>query len=69
MWGHRQTPNAVHKNEGYGTHYRYAHDEPQAYAAGQTYLPEAMTAAGVHFYQPNRHPHILCSVFHRHEKR
>jgi len=23
-------------------------------AAGQTYLPEAMTAAGIHFYQPNR---------------
>jgi len=50
----RNAPTAVHKNEGYGTHYRYAHDEPQAYAAGQTYLPEAMTAAGVHFYQPNR---------------
>ena len=50
----RNAPTAVHKNEGYGTHYRYTHDEPQAYAAGQTYLPEAMTAAGVHFYQPNR---------------
>ena len=50
----RNAPTAVHKNEGYGTHYRYAHDEPQAYAAGQTYLPEAMTAAGVHFYQQNR---------------
>ena len=50
----RNAPTAVHKNEGYGTHYRYAHDEPQAYAAGQTYLPEAMTAAGAHFYQPNR---------------
>ena len=50
----RNAPTAVHKNEGYGTHYRYAHDEPQAYAAGQTYLPEAMTAAGIHFYQPNR---------------
>lgn len=44
----RNAPAAVHKNEG------YAHDEPQAYAAGQTYLPEAMTAAGIHFYQPNR---------------
>ena len=44
----RNAPTAVHKNEGYGTHYRYAHDEPQAYAAGQTYLPEAVTAAGIH---------------------
>ena len=42
----RNAPTAVHKNEGYGAGYRYAH--------GQTYLPEAMTAAGVHFYQPNR---------------
>ena len=50
----RNAPTAVHKNEGYGAGYRYAHDEPQAYAAGQTYLPEAMTAAGIHFYQPNR---------------
>ena len=50
----RNALTAVHKNEGYGTHYRYAHDEPQAYAAGQTYLPEAMTVAGIHFYQPNR---------------
>ena len=50
----RNALTAVHKNEGYGTHYRYAHDEPQAYVAGQTYLPEAMTAAGIHFYQPNR---------------
>ena len=50
----RNAPTAVHKNEGYGTHYRYAHDEPQAYAVSQTYLPEAMTAAGIHFYQPNR---------------
>ena len=48
----RNAPTAVHKNEGYGTHYRYAHDEPQAYAAGQSYLPAEMH--GIRFYYPNR---------------
>lgn len=47
----RNAPTAVHEQEGYGSGYRYAHDEPQAYAAGQTYLPEAMSA--VRFYHPN----------------
>ena len=27
---------------GYGRDYRYAHDEPDAYAAGERYLPEGM---------------------------
>ena len=44
----------LYKAGGDGALYTDAHDEPQAYAAGQTYLPEAMTAAGVYFYQPNR---------------
>ena len=44
----------LYKAGGDGALYTDAHDEPQAYAAGQTYLPEAMTAAGVDFYQPNR---------------
>lgn len=35
---------------GYGTEYRYAHDEPDAYAAGQSYLPEGMEGPG--WYQP-----------------
>ena len=48
----RNAPTAVHKNEGYGAGYRYAHDEPQAYAAGQTYLPAEMH--GIRFYYPNR---------------
>ena len=30
------------KELGYGRAYRYAHDEPEAYAAGETYLPEGM---------------------------
>ena len=48
----RNAPTAVHKNEGYGAGYRYAHDEPQAYAAGQSYLPAEMH--GIRFYYPNR---------------
>ncbi len=48
----RNAPTAVHKNEGYGAGYRYAHDEPQAYAAGQTYLPAEMH--DIRFYHPNR---------------
>jgi putative ATPase len=30
--------------------YRYAHDEPDAYAAGETYLPDGMEEPG--WYQP-----------------
>jgi putative ATPase len=30
------------KEIGYGKDYRYAHDEPGAYAAGERYLPEQM---------------------------
>ncbi|GKS69261.1 recombination protein MgsA [Nitrosomonas sp. PY1] len=38
------------KQIGYGDHYRYAHDCPDAYAAGENYFPEGMPA--VNFYQP-----------------
>ena len=44
----------LYKAGGDGALYTDAHDEPQAYAAGQTYLPDAMLQAGIHFYQPNR---------------
>ena len=30
------------KELGYGNRYRYAHDEPEAYAAGQDYFPEGL---------------------------
>jgi putative ATPase len=30
------------KDLGHGHAYRYAHDEPHAYAAGESYLPEGM---------------------------
>ncbi|MDO4643224.1 MAG: replication-associated recombination protein A [Cardiobacteriaceae bacterium] len=48
----RNAPTHIHQSEGYGTGYRYAHDEAQAYAAGQTYLPNEM--AEIRFYYPNR---------------
>lgn len=38
------------KNLGYGHGYRYAHDEADAYAAGERYLPDDMP--GVRFYEP-----------------
>jgi putative ATPase len=38
------------KELGYGRAYRYAHDEPNAYAAGETYLPEGMDEPG--WYRP-----------------
>ncbi len=46
----RNAPTALMKNLGYGKDYRYAHDEPEAYSAGQTYLPEGMPAPG--WYKP-----------------
>jgi putative ATPase len=38
----RNAPTKLMKELGYGHEYRYAHDEPNAYAAGETYLPEGM---------------------------
>jgi putative ATPase len=38
------------KELGYGKLYRYAHDEPYAYAAGENYLPEGVPEQG--WYQP-----------------
>ena len=35
---------------GFGREYRYAHDEPEAYAAGENYFPEGMQE--VSWYQP-----------------
>lgn len=46
----RNAPTRLMKELGYGKLYRYAHDEPEAYAAGETYLPEGM--AEPHWYQP-----------------
>jgi putative ATPase len=46
----RNAPTKLMKELGYGKLYRYAHDEPDAYAAGETYLPEGMKEPG--WYQP-----------------
>lgn len=46
----RNAPTKLMKKLGYGHDYRYAHDEPNAYAAGETYLPDGMPAPD--WYQP-----------------
>jgi len=46
----RNAPTRLMKDLGYGKGYRYAHDEPQAYAAGERYLPDGMPE--VSFYEP-----------------
>ncbi len=46
----RNAPTKLMKELGYGKEYRYAHDEPGAYAAGENYLPEELE--GTRFYQP-----------------
>lgn len=46
----RNAPTKLMKELGYGKTYRYAHDEPHAYAAGENYLPEGMESP--HWYQP-----------------
>lgn len=38
----RNAPTRLMKELDYGKDYRYAHDEPEAYAAGEKYFPEAM---------------------------
>ncbi len=46
----RNAPTKLMKELGYGHAYRYAHDEPDAYAAGERYLPETM--AEPNWYRP-----------------
>lgn len=46
----RNAPTRLMKELGHGHDYRYAHDEPDAYAAGETYLPDGMPEPG--WYQP-----------------
>jgi putative ATPase len=38
----RNAPTRLMKGLGYGREYRYAHDEPDAYVAGERYLPDEM---------------------------
>jgi len=46
----RNAPTKLMKNLGFGQNYRYAHDCPEAYAAGENYFPDSMPM--VNFYQP-----------------
>ena len=46
----RNAPTQLMKQLGYGKLYRYAHDEPEAYAAGESYLPEGLSDPG--WYRP-----------------
>lgn len=46
----RNAPTALMKQMDHGAGYRYAHDEPDAFAAGETYLPDGLTHQ--RFYEP-----------------
>lgn len=46
----RNAPTRLMKDLGYGSGYRYAHDEQDALAAGERYFPEDMAAAT--YYHP-----------------
>ncbi len=46
----RNAPTKLMKELGYGRSYRYAHDEADAYAAGENYFPEGME--DTEFYRP-----------------
>lgn len=46
----RNAPTRLMKELGYGKDYRYAHDEPGAYAAGEKYFPDSMDAR--RYYRP-----------------
>ncbi|MCD2452960.1 replication-associated recombination protein A [Methylicorpusculum oleiharenae] len=46
----RNAPTSLMKSLDYGKAYRYAHDEPDAYAAGENYFPESLK--GSQYYTP-----------------
>ncbi|UCP00559.1 replication-associated recombination protein A [Metapseudomonas lalkuanensis] len=46
----RNAPTKLMKQLGYGEEYRYAHDEPDAYAAGEDYFPDQLEPR--QYYQP-----------------
>ena len=46
----RNAPTKLMKDIGFGKEYRYAHNEPGAYAAGENYFPESLQHS--QFYQP-----------------
>jgi putative ATPase len=48
----RNAPTRLAKSLGHGVGYRYSHDEPEAYSAGQTYFPDRMASKPPQFYLP-----------------
>jgi putative ATPase len=46
----RNAPTRLMKQLGYGKDYRYAHNEPDAYAAGEKYFPDALEPR--QYYRP-----------------
>ena len=46
----RNAPTRLMKEMDYGAAYRYAHDEPEAYAAGENYFPEPLK--NTRYYHP-----------------
>ncbi len=46
----RNAPTRLMKELDYGKHYRYAHDEPEAYAAGENYFPDGLQPRS--YYKP-----------------
>lgn len=47
----RNAATGLQKDLGYGAEYRYAHDEPEAFAAGENYFPESLQSR--RYYQPS----------------
>jgi len=46
----RNAPTGLMEDLGYGAEYRYAHNEPEGYAAGENYFPEQLV--DTHYYLP-----------------
>jgi putative ATPase len=46
----RNAPTRLMRELGHGAGYRYAHDEPDAYATGERYFPDEMPDR--HYYRP-----------------
>lgn len=49
----RNAPTQLMKRMGYGKDYRYAHDEPEAYAVGENYFPQELLGK-VYYYPTSR---------------
>lgn len=49
----RNAPTSIMKELDFGKDYRYAHNEPYAYAAGENYFPTSLEQEYQHLYIPN----------------